>query len=355
MINKKKISALLLSGAILSGLGQTVFATTQIPTIGNGTELSEAKAPITKSFEFAEGLEIPSVKFDFIATKITSDAPSAKITSVDYSKNDLKGDLKNNLYKVEKQTEIKFDKKFPHAGVYEYNVKETQGDSVGVTYDKNEYKIRVYVANGEKGTFIEYITAENGGNKKPIKFVNTYKKDASLVVGKTIAGKMADKTKKFNFNIIFTKSATSDSNQIEGNIVDKQGEKTPVTINIGENKGFNLGDGEKLEFNKIPVGTRYKVTEVGVAGDGYTPSINVVENGKKTVIEKGNEENDLSSSTNGTNLVGENENKVTFVNTHNETPITGIITNNLPFVLMIGVATLGFGALAVLKRRKTLR
>lgn len=70
----------------------------------------------------------------------------------------------------------------------------------------------------------------------------------------------------------------------------------------------------------------------------------------------GTDENDLSSAENGqTNLVGEKENKVIFVNEFSDdnVPITGIIENNMPFILLIGVGIAAFGSLAVAKKRKT--
>ena len=56
-----------------------------------------------------------------------------------------------------------------------------------------------------------------------------------------------------------------------------------------------------------------------------------------------------------TNLVGENENKVTFTNTYKNIPLTGIFMNNLPFVIVIGIAVLALGTLAVLKKQKNAR
>lgn len=50
--------------------------------------------------------------------------------------------------------------------------------------------------------------------------------------------------------------------------------------------------------------------------------------------------------------IGEKDNKVEFENKYNEVPITGIILNNLPFILMIGVAVLAFSTLAILKKRR---
>ena len=50
------------------------------------------------------------------------------------------------------------------------------------------------------------------------------------------------------------------------------------------------------------------------------------------------------------NLVGEYENKVTFTNTHKGGVVpTGILMNNLPFILLVAVAIVAFVSLAVKK------
>lgn len=102
------------------------------------------------------------------------------------------------------------------------------------------------------------------------------------------------------------------------------------------------------------LGTKYEVKEKGVSNDGYTPSVTVWENNISSQ-KNGNESEDLSSLNNGKkNLVGEATNQVTFVNTYrDDVPVTGIIMNNLPFILLIGVAVLAFGTLAFLKKRRT--
>ncbi|MDM0455025.1 FctA domain-containing protein [Clostridium perfringens] len=349
MINKKKLSALLLSGAMLMSMSTSVFAQ-GVPTIGDGTEGHPATATIKKNFEFSEGIATPQVTFKFTATSSTPDAPTATITDISYTDGENAGNVTDGKYTISKNTAISFGE-FPHAGLYEYTVKETNEHGTGITYDTNEYKVRVYVANGKDKPYVKTITSENNNEKKPIIFTNTYKKDASLIIEKNTTGELADKTKDFDFTIIFTKSATSDDKIFTGKI----GNET-VTCEAGVEQTFKLHDKEQLVFNNLPAGTRYVVKEKGIPSDGYTPSVTVIENDVTTVNGiKGNETDDLSSSTNGTNLVGEKTNKVTFVNTHNDTPITGIIINNSPFILMISFAVLGFGALAIIKRRKTIR
>lgn len=82
-----------------------------------------------------------------------------------------------------------------------------------------------------------------------------------------------------------------------------------------------------------------------------TAYVKVTDNGAQGQVINGTDDKDLVSSENG-NYIGEKDNKVEFENKYNEVPITGIILNNLPFILMIGVAVLAFGTLAILKKRR---
>lgn len=52
-------------------------------------------------------------------------------------------------------------------------------------------------------------------------------------------------------------------------------------------------------------------------------------------------------------LAGEKENTVEFTNTYREVALTGVIMNNLPFLLLIGVGVCALGLLAVSKKRRT--
>lgn len=77
MINKKRLGALLAAGTMIVGMNITAFAQDPkaIPNVGTGTENAPAVVSVTKDFEMAEGLSIPSVTFNFTAAKVTPDAP----------------------------------------------------------------------------------------------------------------------------------------------------------------------------------------------------------------------------------------------------------------------------------------
>ena len=245
--------------------------------------------------------------------------------------------------------------------MYEYKVTETNEGVEGITYSTTEYTLRVYVANKADGsTYIKTITAEDNHTKKDkVLFTNTYVKNGgsetpdsgskALKIEKQTTGDLADKTKKFTFKLTLTKAATTNETTVTGKIGTRE-----VEFTYGQEREFELSDKEALVFETLPAGTRYVVTEVGVE-DGYVPNVTVTENGIANQMKQGTDEADLRSSENGqTNLVGEKENKVVFVNDFSDdnVPITGIIENNMPFILLIGVGASAFGVLAAAKKRK---
>lgn len=358
MKSKKILSTLLLSGIMLIGSSITAFAQTSDRSgiLQGGTENAPVELDIKKDFKFSEGLKIPNVTFNFTATPETANAPQATIESIQYTNADGNGQVVDGIHTVSKTAKLTFNGQFPHAGVYEYLVKETRGTETGVTYDSKEYNIEVYVANkaGMDGsTYVKAIVSKdkNTQEKKPIEFVNTYEKAAGLTIEKQVTGDLADLTKQFEFNLTLKKSEMSNETTFTGNIIRKNGTQEHVTFTDNVAQTIKLADGDKLQFTSLPTGTRYVVKEKGIDGDGYTPKVTVIENGVQKEVKQGNEKDDLASS-DTTNLVGEEENKVTFVNDYKEVSITGIITNNLPFVFMIGLAGVGLGTLTVAKKRK---
>lgn len=208
--------------------------------------------------------------------------------------------------------------------------------------------------NGTNGLEVEKITAQGAtGKTDKILFTNTYaKNNATLTIEKNTTGTYADKTKEFNFEITFTKSPMSDQTSFTGNIGSES-----VECTAGTAKPFTLADGEQLVFSNLPVGTTYVVKELA-ATDGYTPSVTVIENitttvNNRTAAQEGDALDTLKEGEKK-NLVGEYENKVTFTNTHQGGVVpTGILMNNLPFILLVAVAIVAFVSLAVIKRRRT--
>lgn len=365
MVNKK-IGTLLLTGTMVMSMGTTIFAADGLNQ--EGTKDNQATVSVRKNLEFAEGISTPDSSFDFTASKIeslTQDAPTATINSIQYTNRDERGQLNNGKYVLSKTSEITFGQ-FPHAGVYQYKVKETAGKMQGMTYDTNEYTLKVYVANADNnGLYIKMITAsEEGKNEKPdnLLFTNTYRRRGgegagdnvdSLVIRKDIKGELADKTKGFEFELTFTEAAATTldtQTPLTGKLTGKTGEKE-INFTYGQAQTFTLSDGDELRFQNIPAGTRYKVTELGKA-DGYKPSVKVIENGVESYERTGNDADSICSAIDGeTNLIGEDVNKVTFTNTNDATPVTGIIAKNAPMIIVVALGVLGMLGYALIKRK----
>ena len=322
-------------------------------------EVEPPKATVNKVLEFAEGISVPGYTFNFTAEKITQDAPNATIGSITYTKEEAKGNATNGIHNVVKTSEVKFASAFPHAGLYEYTVTETQGTDKGMTYSKKKYRLRVRVENNtDKSIYIKSITVvdiDTGEKPDNLSFKNTYEKNGgedfkanqALVVEKQTVGELADKTKYFNFKLTLNKAKTAKDEKIIGKI----GTQT-VEFEYGKPQSFKLRDGEQLVFEKLPAGTRYNAVEVGET-DGYTPKVTVIENGVGNTVKGGTDKDDLSSAAAGqTNLVGEKENRVTFVNTYKEVSETGINTNNMPFIVLAGLSVSALIVLSVAKKKK---
>lgn len=94
------------------------------------------------------------------------------------------------------------------------------------------------------------------------------------------------------------------------------------------------------------MGTTYDLQENnGVKITNYSTRIS----GKQDSVAFSENENVMVTQGKG---VGERANYTKVVNTYNDNPITGIVENNLPFILMIGVAVIGFAAYLAVRRRR---
>ena len=102
-------------------------------------------------------------------------------------------------------------------------------------------------------------------------------------------------------------------------------EGNPSSITIGGEATFYLKHGETLSIANLPYGVSYTVTEMAV--EGYTTT----------------KEGDSGSITAATQTAA-------FTNDRTTTVDTGITTDSLPYVLLLGIVVLA-GAVLFIKRR----
>lgn len=300
---------------------------------------------------------------------------------------------------------------FPHAGVYVYKIDEnpsvtgyTPGDNESYVFSPAQYTLTVYVKNGVNGLYVAAVassisvndssnqTSDPGdkvdptpqpgdpnitGNYSKIIFTNTYSKTAGgvdptdpnnhvLTIGKAVSGDYADRTKYFAFQITATQpgvvqgSATYKAYVLDSgnNVVTSEDNASNLQTDVndysyieftsGVTETVNLKHDQKLVFTDLHIGANYVAVESAV--EHYTASAMVVENGVGPNQYFNSIENlPLSTST---KLIGENENSAAFTNTYRTITPTGVIINNLPFVMILILAAGAFAAFVVIKSRK---
>ncbi|MGK8865534.1 DUF7601 domain-containing protein [Streptococcus oralis] len=407
IIMKKTFLKKLVTASIAAVTALSVFR--GVPTFADDNDVATAKAngetsakvAINKVLNIAEGITTPEATFTFTFTPKTgtssNGAPYETISdsngkiaakNVVYSKSDL---LQPNQTSIKKDTGNIFESvTYTHAGEYVYTVAETQNvgwaqilkNSVAIdsmTYDNRSYEMHVIVKNKQSSgvyissVYFKLVSTSSTAKVKPSEkgelykydlFVNTYRKNAgkitnpneptpnkpkpenfnpgakSLVIKKLVEGDSADKTKDFTFKLTFTKASTDD----QGTFVGQVG-STSYTFENGKEKTITLHHDQSLVFDNLPAGTRYKLVESGSQGYKATASYN--ENG---VIR--NQTGTASADFTQTSiLVGEKTNDNTITNSLPNVTPTGLLIDNLPFILMIGLGLAGFVVLSKKRRQ----
>ena len=399
---KKLVTASIAAVTALSVFrGVPTFADDNDVATAKATGETSAKVSINKVLNIAEGITTPEATFTFTFTPKTGtssngapyetiDSSNGQITdkNVSYSGTDV---LATGQTSIKKETgDIFREVNYTHAGEYVYTVAEKQnvgwkviqknGSPIDfMTYDNRNYEMHVIVKNKTTGgtyissVYFKQVTPSVNGKVKPSEsgttykydlFTNIYRKNAgkitdpnepnpnkpnvskvdpnakSLVIKKVVSGATADKSKDFTFKLTFTKASTETSQSITGKI----GE-TSKTFVYGQETTITLRHDQSLVFDTIPAGTRYKLVETG--SQGYTASAAYKENGASK-----NQAGTVSTNfTQDSILVGEKPNDNTITNSLPDVTPTGLLIDNLPFILMIGLGLAGFVVLSKKRRQ----
>ena len=401
---KKLVTASIAAVTALSVFrGVLTFADTNDDNLATAraTGESDAKVAINKTLKIAEGITTPNATFTFTFTPQTGtssngapyetiDSSNGQITdkNVSYSGTDV---LATGQTNIKKDTgDIFREVNYTHAGEYVYTVAEKQnvgwkviqknGSPIDfMTYDNRNYEMHVIVKNKTTGgtyissVYFKQVSPSVNGKVKPSEsgttykydlFTNIYRKNAgkitdpnepnpnkpnvskvdpnakSLVIKKVVSGATADKSKDFTFKLTFTKASTETSQSITGKI----GE-TSKTFVYGQETTITLRHDQSLVFDTIPAGTRYKLVETG--SQGYTASAAYKENGASK-----NQAGTVSTNfTQDSILIGEKPNDNTITNSLPDVTPTGLLIDNLPFILMIGLGLAGFVVLSKKRRQ----
>ena len=399
---KKTMMKKIVTGVVAAG---TILSLLQVPNVLAENEVASSQneknvvVKVNKELDIAEGITTPTATFTFkFAPKTgqnSANVPYETVTptngtipnrTVTYGAGDTLPQGKTAITKA--TDDIFAGVTYENAGEYVYTVSEEQTGWTALannidtlTFDTKTYEMHVFVKNKSQGTgtyisnvyFVDTTagsttaaTAKKAGNAEPGTeggskvykydlFKNKYTKKAgktgdspstinpnadALTITKKVAGGLASKTKNFTFKLTFKAASTDETGTYTGT---KGSEKIQFTKDV--EKEFTLHDGESLVFPDLPAGTKYTLKEEGASG--YTPSSAYKENG---TLKNGSTGTQSQAYTVADVLIGEKENNNIVTNTLPEVTPTGLLIDNLPFIIMIGLGLFGF--ILVAKRRR---
>ena len=371
----KKVLAVVAAGAMTMGMAMPTFAA----DAGKNTD-----AWITKTYNTEVG---KAETFSFTATQKTGDGLIGTTANVKMPTISFTADQTGTK---SKRGQITFPT-YPEAGKYEYTVTEIQtadpevsGEHEKMIMSKAEYTMDVYVTDGENGPAVSNIivnkvkddkgkTIDNKGkvdigntDTNDFNFTNTYVQEAgtgtnptnpdptykqfgSLNVSKEIVNANSTTATtsdaQFDFTATFTFPTGTDANTL-GGIKDANGKR--VDLSNGT-YSFKLKATESMKFTGVPVGTTITVKES--AAKNYKGSAEITINGAKLDPVAATAYNTELTAVNNQKL-GQKQNTVDVTNTYNDVPVTGIIMNTLPYVLMIALCGVALIAFVGFKRRR---
>lgn len=218
---------------------------------------------------------------------------------------------------------------YPSTGYYFYKFKEVQGDTAGVTYNDEEYFVRVAVHyNNENKLEIANVKLFNGdaSGLKVTGLQNSYSA-GRLMVQKIVTGNMSNRNDEFNVTVTFTApqgkkiklpiEAKSEENSVGD--VQWEGDEQHKTAT------FKVKAGTKTMFTNIPEGVTYKVEEQKASG--YDDP----------VYKTNSKENENSGT-----ITGGTADEVIIRNNKSTQIDTGVFMTNLPYLLVLAAAVVGF-------------
>lgn len=217
---------------------------------------------------------------------------------------------------------------FTKVGVYTYKLKEVAGNTAGVTYYGEEFRLVVTVINDNNKLRIAVVHTEDDETEdKKDDITNAYSA-GKLSISKTVSGNLADENKYFEFKVTLNGEQGKtyrDSYAVSGG----SNSSNPTSIKIGEETSFQLKHGETISIANLPYNVTYTVTET--AADGYVTKVGT------------------TTTNTATGTISQAEQTAAFTNTREGTIDMGVTLDSLPYILALAVV---FGGAVVMFTRK---
>ena len=392
----KKAAVIALSVAtIMTFSFASVFAADVTASSGTNTgDGTNAAVYLTKQLQMPEGTTTPTKDYTFSLTQ-NKDKSVATVAIADKTISFTNADAGSVLDKVKTVTKqsanITSGLSFTQEGVYTYTVKETttaaNSDTAKETVDSNTtYTLRLYVKSAEtagkyyvdKASVIKTV----GSDGSAITEDNANKIDASVTTDSTngfiFKGKYkefvtagafqlvntisdvyktapdADTSRTYSITVMIPTFTSTDTAVTSVTAI--QGAATEVSFTSGTVKEVTLTKGQALKFTSLPVGTVITVTDPLTTA--MTPSYIQTIGGTSQEAVAGTVGTAQTSSQiikSGTALTSGTMNGyvngLEFINTWATMSVTGVVVENMPFILM-GIALAGAAMILIMRRRR---
>ncbi|MBQ8063627.1 MAG: hypothetical protein IJ230_06785 [Clostridia bacterium] len=348
----------------------------EVPT---GTDQT---AQLVKYLQAGEGVDRPDATFNFTLTALEGNPASIDTVNVAIPASSMTKDANGDYIGSKTIAEIFNGVTFPKAGEYKFTADEvaptfTQGANDELICDDDTFEVHVYVKNTDDGTAIDKVSVSDGtdkidptekkdtadegqdndGKNIGFSFTNTYKKNlvtdddddnGVLNVKKNVTGDYADKTYQFDFDLAYTLPAAN-----AGTVkyrIDRGETKGTVQTATASPIDAQLANGDKLVIVAMPQGTTWNVTENLASATVQNKDSYLASSDKYMPATAPTKGQDLAT----TNQILSAADAVVVTNALDNTDVTptGILINNLPYIVLALVAVGGMVAYVVSRRKE---
>ena len=201
------------------------------------------------------------------------------------------------------------------------------------------------------GDKVDHVSFTNSIVQKPVDIDPEDPEDQkkTLKLEKKVTGKYGDYSKEFTFDFKIDKPdvEAAEDTVAKAAKLDKDGKKIgEEQFTYGQNKEVNLKAGESLVFTDVYFDSTWSFTEQGVTNgktaDGYTVT---------QAIKSGGTDADPADGEYIVKVDGENSHVITNDKSEIETP-TGVLIDNLPYIIIFAAAAGGIVLFLAMKRRR---
>lgn len=372
-----------LKKTITIALSMALCLTGLVPALSAHAENTVGKTLVIKKVltKAEKGVTTPNETFDFTATAHSfnddagqaSKCPALKTGNAAYTSADnTDGDASAEGKQLIKISSDMLDGiSFNQVGQYTYTIKERAGSTNGMKYSGAEYLVSMFVVKNASNKYVvdsiqikqtkndEGASVTSGGkiayapdpDGNKLLFNNVYNKKSGntnptgnnptnedkegFVIDKVVA---TATDAEFKFSLTLTAPAGASSSATSslptGKIVGADGNvKSTVTMSAyGTSTQFILKKGERLVIANVLMGSTAKVAETDA--QGFTPSVKA--NGVGGTV------TNVSVLENDGVVLGDGGNNYATV-TNAQQSATGVIIDNLPFIIVLIIAAMGIG------------